>query len=152
MNEGTSAANYLKVLDGQSVKGVPQGELFCFWQKWPQGGMKEVFAEPQPGASPRYKINVVVHEDGALVAKVFEFGPRVYDSFAAISEELDLSKTKIQISRKGSAKATAWTIIPLGPVDAKTLKAVAAVQLNPLGIPGANAPATEQTADGEPEF
>lgn len=146
-SEGTSSANYLKVLDGQSVTGVPRGEIFEFYQKWPQGGMKETFDKPTMGASSRFKINVVVHEDGKFIAKVFEFGPRVYGQFANIAEELEITKTKIKISRRGSMKNTEWTIIPLGPVDGKALKSIEAVELNPLGVAGASAPV--ETADDD---
>ncbi len=112
MTEGTSAANYLKVLD---------------------------YDKPTAGAKPRYKINLVVHENGELVSKIFEFGPRIYDVLATISVEMDITKTKIKISRKGQKKNTQWTIIPLGPVDEKALKKIAAVELNKLSVPGANA-------------
>lgn len=130
MNEGISAANYLKIGDGQSVTGVPRGEVFEFFQKWPQGGQKEVFLVPTSGATPRYKINVVVHEDGKFAAKVFEFGTSVYNQFAEIADNFDMEKTKIKISRKGSGKNTEWFILPLGAVEPKALKSIALVELN----------------------
>ncbi len=150
-SEGTSAANYLKILDGQSVTGVPRGEVFEYWQKWPQGGMKEVFAVPTMGASSRFKINVVVQEDGKFVAKVFDFGPRVYNQLADIAEELDLTKTKIKISRRGSAKNTEWNIFPLGTVEGKALTAIEAVELNKLGASGST-PAPAADDGGELPF
>lgn len=131
-SDGISAANYLKIADGQSVTGVLRGNLFEFWQKWPQGGVKEKFAHATPGAIQRFKVNIVIPENGKLAAKVFEFGPRVYDQFSDASAEFDLAKTKIKISRRGSEKNTVWTVMPLGPVDAKALKAIEAINLNIL--------------------
>lgn len=146
--DGISAANYLRIQDGQSVTGILRGELFEFWQKWPKGGMKEVFASPTPGASPRFKVNIVIQEDGEFVARVFEFGPRVYDQFSDASSELDLSKTKIKISRRGSEKNTTWSVIPLGPIDARAIKSIEAVHLNTLALPGEGV-ASEPAPSGE---
>lgn len=132
-SEGISAANYLKLSDGQSVTGVARGEIYKFYQRWPQGGQKEVFSVPTSGASLRYKINVVVPENGGFSAKVFEFGNKVYDQFAEIAENFEIENVKIKISRKGSGKSTDWFVLCLGPVDSKALKSIAAVELNALG-------------------
>lgn len=148
-SEGISAANYLKIGDGQSVTGVPRGEIYEFYQKWPQGGMKETFDKPTQGASSRFKINLVIQEDGKFVAKVFEFGPRVYNQFADISDELDLEKTKIKISRRGAGKSTEWNVFPLGAVDAKALKLIAATELNELGVSGATPQASDLEVEAE---
>lgn len=142
--EGIAAGSYLKIGDGQSVTGVPRGDVHEFFQRWPQGGQKEVFLVPTAGAAPRYRINVVVHEDGKFCAKVFEFGPSVYGQFSEISDNFEIDKTKVKISRKGSGKNTEWFILPLGPVDPKALKAIVATELNAL------APQSAPAAGGEP--
>lgn len=131
-SEGNGPSNYLKVGDGQKVSGVFRGECHEFWQVWPQGGQKQVFADPTPGASNRFKANFVVHEDGKFVAKVFEFGLTFYNQLAEIGENYDLETTKIQISRRGLGKATQWMVLPLGPVDKKALPLIEATPLNIL--------------------
>lgn len=158
--EGIGAANYLKVEENTSITCVPRGEVFEFYQKWPKGGVKEVFAEPVPGSGRRYKINVVLQEEGKFVAKVFEFGPRVYDQFADIAEDLKITETKIKISKRGSGKNTQWSVIPLGAADPKALKAIAEVALHELKVPGEAAPVAGSAAayfgaderdDGDPD-
>lgn len=151
-SEGIAAANYLKIGDGQSVTGVPRGDVFEFFQKWPQGGQKEVFLVPTVGATPRYKINVVVHEDGKFIAKCFEFGSSVYAQFAEIADNFEIEKTKVKISRKGSGKSTEWFILPLGAVEPKALKAIEAVELNVFGAlsaPAGGNPGNVLGADDE---
>lgn len=154
-SEGIGAANYLKIGDGQSATGVPRGEVHEFYQRWPQGGTKEIFDVPTAGASARFRINVVVNEDGKPAAKVFEFGMSVYNQLAEISENFEITKTKLKISRKGSGKNTEWFILPLGPVEAKALKAIEAVELNALAPQSAGAASGElevETADEELGF
>lgn len=130
--EGIGAANYLKIDDGSFVVGVPRGEVFGFFQRWPQGGTKETFLVPTAGATPRYKINLVIHDAGQYVAKAFEFGTSVCNQFAEIADNFDITTTKVKISRKGTGKKTEWFILPLGPVDPKALKLIEAVTLNAL--------------------
>lgn len=127
------SSDYLKVDDGKSVTGVFRGEIFEFYQSWPQGGDKQVFDKPTAGASLRFKANFVVNEGGKYVAKVWEFGLVVYNTLAEIADNFPIETTKIKISRRGLQKDTQWTIIPLGAVDAKALKAIEAVPLNILG-------------------
>ncbi len=129
MQAGVGASNFLKLSDGQSVPGVFRGEVYEFWQKWPRGGQKETFDVPTPGSQSRFRVNFIVHENGKFQSKVFEFGLTVYNMLAEIAENLELEKTKVKISRKGSDKNTQWIIIPLGPIDPKAVKDIAAVEL-----------------------
>lgn len=142
-SEGNGTSNYLKISDGQNATGVFRGEVYEFWQNWPKGGEKQVFNEPTPGASSRFKVNFVTNEDGKAVAKVWEFGLTVYNMLAEIGENFELDQTKVKISRRGSGKETQWIIIPLGPLDAKGLKSVSAVPLNLLEV-GASAKQEEE--------
>jgi hypothetical protein len=135
---GSGGASFLKIEEGKSVNAVFRGELLKFWQTWPQGGTKQVFTEPTAGASMRFKANVIIHEDGAFVAKIWEFPATVNNMLYEISNEVDITKTKCKISRMGSGKKTQWMIIPLGPLDAKALKQIDAVELLPLSAPVAS--------------
>lgn len=131
-SDGGGNGTFLKVEDGKSVNVVFAGELFKFYQSWPQGGTKQVFTEPTAGASVRFKANVIIHEDGKFIAKIWEFPASVNNMLFEISNELDITKTKCKISRMGGGKKTQWMVFPLGPVDAKSLKAIEAVELLPL--------------------
>ncbi len=129
---------FLKVADGESVIGVFRGEIFEFYQSWPQGGKKTVYSEPTAGASARFKANFVTKdESGKFVAKVWEFGLTVYNQLAEIADEYDITTTKIKLSRRGAGKETVWMILPLlkEPLGPVTLTELAAVPLNLLGAP-----------------
>lgn len=147
--EGNGISNYLKMDDGQNVTGVFRGEVHEFYQTWPPGGQKQIFDVPTTGASPRFKANFVMHEDGKFVAKVWEFGLTVYNQLAEISENYNIEETKVKITRRGVSKSTQWMIIPLGPVDKKALAPIKAVELNILNGQ-ASQPAQETTGDEAP--
>ncbi len=126
---GGNGGTFLKIDEGKSVNVVFRGDVYKFYQVWPQGGVKQVYSEPTAGASMRFKANVIVQEEGKFIAKVWEFPATVNNMLFEISNEVDITKTKCKISRMGSGKKTQWMIIPLGPLDAKALKLVDAVEL-----------------------
>jgi hypothetical protein len=129
---GLEGGSFLKIEEGKSVNGVFRGELKKFWQSWPLGGTKQVFDEPTPGSSIRFRANVVVNEGGKFIAKVWEFGAPVNNMLFEYSQEMEITKVKCKITRTGSGKKTQYIVIPLGPLDAKALKAIEAVELLPL--------------------
>jgi hypothetical protein len=117
------------------MTGVFQGDPVKYWQKWAPGSAKEVFSEPVPGSSVRYKINFVMFDEASkkFVAKVWEFTQRTSNMLFDLNEELDLSNTKVKVTRRGSTKDdTTYTIVPLGDVPAKALKEIQAVPLHVL--------------------
>lgn len=146
-SDGIGSGSFLKIGDGQSVNVVFRGEVAKFWQTWPMGGTKQIFNEPTAGASMRFRVNVVVHENGAFTAKVWEFSPTVSNTLHEISKDLDLSKSKCKITRMGSGKKTQWIVIPLGPVDKKAMQAIEAVELLPLSPQEPAGPRTETKED-----
>ncbi len=132
--EGSSGA-YLRLKDGESVNGVFKGDILKFWQVWPKGGDKQIFVEPAPGASPRFKVNIVVHENGEFVAKVFEFTKSISSQLADLQEDYDLSNTKVKITRRGEGTATVYSIIPSKDQPTPSqLKIINSVQLNALSV------------------
>lgn len=148
-HEGNGSSNYLKLSDGQSSVGTPRGDVYEYWQKWPKGGQKEIFNEPVPGSQSRFKLNFVTKdESGKVVAKVWEFGLTVYNQLAEISENFDMEKTVLKITRRGSGTDTQWIIIPLGPVA--NLKAIESVPLQILN--GAQASAAPSSDEPEIPF
>lgn len=143
-----NGGNFLKLDSGQSVTGVFRGDVHKFYQSWPKGGDKRVSTEPFEGAKARFKANIVIHEDGKFVARIFEFGVLLNNQLAAIADDCeDITKAKIKISRQGSDKSTKWTItqVTKGPLTEKQLKEIDAVELNVLG----DQPAVEASADSD---
>lgn len=131
-SDGGNGGAFLKLDTGESVNAILRGEPYKYYQIWPQGGTKQVFSEPTAGAQMRFKVNVIVHEDGQFVAKIWDFPAMTSNMLYEIQQEVDLEKTKLKLSRTGTGKKKAWMIIPLGPIDAKTIKQVDAVELLPL--------------------
>ena len=152
MTKGDNGGSYLKVPPGESVKGVFRGEPFSFFQAWPQGGQKQIFDKPTAGASARFKINFVVHENGKFVAKVFEFGAVVNNQLVDLSEDYDIETTKVRISRQGEGKNTVYTIIPVAKekLTPGVLAEIEAVQLLALATPPAQALAGKFESEIEP--
>lgn len=130
--------SFLKLEDGVPVNAVLRGDVFKFYQDWPLGGEKKVFAEPTPGTKPRFKINAIVSENGAFVAKVLEYPPIVSNALADLVEAgYDLDVTKLQIKKTKQGKKTEYSVVACAPKEqpsAKHLKEIAAVELLPLTI------------------
>lgn len=126
--------NYLKIKDGQSIGVVFRGAAHEFWQIWPFGGEKQVFSKKTPGSSSKFRMNVIVHEGGKFVAKLWEFPPKVYDQIVSLQDDFPLHSTKFKVTRHGSDKSTTYTIFPSlkEPLTEKALKEIGAVPLNML--------------------
>lgn len=123
---------YVKIGDGESLTVVPRGEIFGFRVNW-DGGKAVEIPEANPANFNRFKMNVIVSDNGVYSARIWEFGIVIYNQLAAYSEEMDLTKTKIKVSRKGLSKATEWLLIPLGPVKSTEIVNIESVKLNILG-------------------
>ncbi len=149
---GNGSSMFLKIKDGESVKGIFRGEPYEFFQVWENGRSRMV--EPNnPEGKSRFRCNFIVQEDGKFVAKTFEFGLTVYNQMADINEEYELETTKVKISRRGSGKDTEWSLLPLlkEPIPPKVLKEIEAVQLNVLEQKPQQQ-ADSANFDGEPPF
>lgn len=131
---GEGGGLFLRLGDGENVTGIFRGEVYEFWQSWPQGGVKQVYEVPTPGASSRFKANIIVKEGDKFIAKVFEFGTSFYNQLAELNEEYDLETTKVKISRRGAGKETNWIVMPLlkEPLQPKIIAMIEAVPLNEL--------------------
>lgn len=141
-SDGLGNGSFLKIEEGKSVNVVFRGDLYKFWQSWPQGGTKQIFSEPTPGASIRFRANVIIHDGAKFTARVWEFGALVNNMLYEYSSEMEIEKTKCKITRTGSGKKTQYIVIPLGPLDKKALKEIEAVELLPLGPQENSAPQT----------
>jgi len=139
--EGSKGNKYLSLKDGDSHTGVLRGEPHDYRSHYV--GKYLVCPEDKSclhcaggPASFRFAINFVVKENGALVAKVWEQGRRVYDALDTLQKTgYDLEKTFVKISRKGSgADDTVYSVAPLPEhkVTADQLGELDKVQLHVL--------------------
>lgn len=131
--KGEGGNLFLRLKDGESIKGVCRGEIHEFHMKWV--GNRSQLCEPNdPEAKFRFRLNIIVPENGSFVPKIWEFGLTIYNQLADIAEEYDLEKTKIKITRRGTGTDTVYLILPLlkEPLTPKQLNEIEAVPLNIL--------------------
>lgn len=128
----TDGGSYLKLKDGESKTGVFRGDIYEYAIVWEARKSREV-AKNSPGAKARFRLNFVVREDGELKAKIFDFGLTLYNQLAGISEEYDLEKTALKITRQGTGTDTVYVIIPSKEQpNEKALEQLSSVKLNYL--------------------
>jgi hypothetical protein len=131
-NNGDGPSNFLKVKDGESVTGILSGKLYIYYQN----GFGPTAQIVGPGeGKQRFRHNFVVKEGDQYVAKVWEFGPKIYDQLAALDENgWELEKTLLTISRTGSTKEnTKYTVTPSKKEPpAAALKEISKLELNHL--------------------
>lgn len=122
-------SNYLKIKDGESVTGILAGKIHIYYQNG-FGPTAEIVG---PGeGKQRFRHNFVVKENDQYVAKVWEFGPKIYDLLAALDETgWELGKTLLTISRTGTTKEnTKYTVTP----NKKEPTAAALKEIEKLGL------------------
>lgn len=129
-------SNYLKIKDGESVTGILRGKIHTYYQS----GFGPTAQIVGPGeGKERFRHNFVVKENDKYVAKVWEFGPKIYDMLSALDEAgWDLSKTLLTVSRSGSTKEnTKYTVTPnkKEPTPA-AMKEIEKLEMNTLGPKG----------------
>lgn len=124
---------YLSLKDGQAVTFIPRGEVYSFYSIF---GIKGPVTPLHPDARKRYKLNVIVNENGQLKAKILEFGKSISDQFYELSQICNLSETKLRFSRKGSGKSdTVYVLLPVmnePPLSKEVLAKIADIDLNIL--------------------
>lgn len=132
-------STFLKLESGSSVQGVLRGDATKFGIHWV--GNRSVSCPGaddcehcQNGERPkvRYLQNFVIYENGAYVAKLFEFGWTVLEQMANLAEDYDLSKWIIKISKTGQKLDTTYKVVPKpnGALTKDQEAAISAVQLH----------------------
>ena len=135
-----SAANYLKIADGETVRGVFAGEPHKFYCNWKDNRSTEcpgrnICAECISGlkAGFRFEINFIIKENGTYSAKIWEQGWRTFEALMGFNEGgYPLESHQMKITRTGSGKNTAYNIMPIpdGKLNDKQQKALSEVKLN----------------------
>lgn len=129
ISSGNGGGSFIKFKDGESKVGVLRGDIFEFHQRW-DNGRSSIVEAGTPEAKSRFRLNFVTKEDGVLACKVFEFGLMIYNQLAALSEDYDLEKTAIKITRRGTGTDTEYTVFPAkDQPTASQWKAIEAIEL-----------------------
>lgn len=144
--------NFLKLKDKESVTVIFRGEPHEFYIAW-ENNKSKIVEKGSPRAQFRFRINVILKENGTLVSKVWEQGATVYNMLRDFNEEVDLEQTFLKISRNGEGKQTSYTLIPTTKTKmTKELQAqIDAIPLQALEHKEKPADGVEHNLDGEEE-
>lgn len=135
---------FLKLKDRESIKGIIRGEPFKFFSKW-KNGKSSPSEEGDPEAKFRFRVNILINENGNYIARIWEQGAISFNSLVDLAEHYDLNETILTITRNGSGTDTTYSIIPLpNKLDVESLRKIRAVQLNEL--------APKVKPDSHPDF
>lgn len=131
-SKGAGSSKYLRLKSGESVIGLLRGEIYEFFQVFENGKGRNV-PHGTRGAKQRFKINIVVKENGQNTVKIFEFGRPVNNKLFILSKEHDLTKSFVKITREGERLDTVWFVemVSIKPSEA-TLAALNQLPLNIL--------------------
>lgn len=128
--------HFIKLKDNDSVLVLLAGQPNEFKQHWQNKQPTKCIGDGcqlcKAGNKPtfRFHINVILAESTGPVVKILEQGWTVYQNLQGLSEDVDLEKTWIKITRKGSGQNdTNYIIIPKGPVTEAQLKMISQLKL-----------------------
>lgn len=117
VKESGTSLPYLKIKDGERVRGVFKGNPHEFGRiGW--GKDSKVVPFGTEGSTDRFLINFIVKEGASYVAKVWERGNTQYNEIKDLNEKYPLEETVVEIKRVGSGKDdTRYSILPLPPKE-----------------------------------
>jgi len=140
-----SDGTYIKLKDGESIKGIFRGNPNEFYTKW-ENRKPSLAKEGEPGAKFRFRIKFVVKTDAGFVAKVFEGPAGIYNKLKELNEEYGLEQTVIKITRNGMGLETEYSLLPLREAPSKeTMDAIDQIKLADLNF-------ESKTEEKAPEF
>jgi hypothetical protein len=134
-SEGGSGGIFFKPDDGETVVLIPRGATYMFYSEYDS---KKASDKWFAGASKRYRINVVLKENDRLVAKIWEFGVLVNNTWAELQEDTekkDIEGIAFKVTRRGLGKDTTYVIRELKEKEQPSpekLKEIMAVPLHVL--------------------
>jgi hypothetical protein len=142
--KGLGKENFLTLNDKEEVTGIFSGEIFTYKRHWSNNRSQECIgqdcpfckAEPDKYPAFRFRINFITTKDGKWVSKIFEGGGETYDQLASLDRKFDLSKTIVEITRRGLKQNTKYDILPLTnqPITKEMETKIKGVTLLPLSF------------------
>lgn len=121
-SKGLGKDSFLKLNDKEEVTGIFRGEIHTFRRHWTSSNRSQECtgencplckADPENYPAFRFRINFVSNRDGQWFAKIFEGGGELYDSLTNLDRKFDLTKTIVEITRRGLKQNTKYDILPL---------------------------------------
>lgn len=101
--EVTKSSIFLKLKDKETIKGVFRGEPFGYFYNYET---KETANEQRPGFTKKYRVNFIIKENGAYVAKIWEFGTKINRQLFIMNKNYNykLEQVMVSITRHGAPK------------------------------------------------
>lgn len=149
----------LKLKPGEEARGVFRGDPVDFRQHWannrsticPGRDKCDICRAGGETAktSFRFRMNFVINENGAYVAKIFEQGKGTYEALRQLHQDYNLEQNQMKIRRVGSGKETTYSILPVpnGTLTKEQEKAVAAIKLHALEVTSNDGAAAAESDD-----
>lgn len=138
---GEDGKSFLKLKDKESVKGVFRGDPYEFKKHWKDNrplmctgpGCPLCASDPKK-PSFKFRLNILVNENGQYVSKIFEQGWTVYCQLKDLNADYPLENTVVKITRSGSGvNDTSYSILP-APGGAVTPALEATLSKVPLQV------------------
>lgn len=121
-NESSAGKHFVKLKAGEKIKGIFRGDPLEFRIHWTANRSSDC-----PGADQcehcktglkakfRFRINFITKENETYVAKIFEQGWVTYEILDSLHEPYNLEKTVVEVTRRGEALNTSYTVVPVPP-------------------------------------
>jgi hypothetical protein len=148
--------DYLKLKPSEPTRGIFMGDPYEYRIHWVNG--KTVNCESPNGcaqcdlgnrSSFQFKINVIVKENEAYMAKIWQQGITVYNALKALHADYNLEKHVMKLTRNGTTKDdTTYSIIPVkdGQINIEMAGKLKDIKLHNFG----NTPQQGFSPDVEP--
>lgn len=146
-SNGGKSGLFIKLKDGDKVRGVFRGDPHIYRQHWVDNRSticsgKDVCEICKAGEKPqfRFRLNLIVNEDGIYLAKIFDGNYPTYIDLKALHDsDYDLEQTLVTISRSGEKQQTKYVIMPVkdnGGLNKEKFTKINKIPLNDLSGKG----------------
>lgn len=153
IEEGSSAQDFIKLKDKESVVGVFVGDLYEFHSIFENQKQREVSGNT-PGAKFRFRVNFMVKQGPSFVPKIFENSATVYRQLEELHTEYDgLDSIFVKITRHGEKLDTTYAIMPSKqPLKDEEKQIIKSIKLHELRQKDQQPQQKEKGDHNEPPF
>lgn len=138
--ESSLGKHFISLKDGEEVIGVFYGNPSTFNQHWVDNKSEPCTGDSSCGPcaegirkSFRFRLNLIVSENGRPVAKILEQGRKLYKALSELNNEYPLEDHYVKIKRTGKTmNDTVYTALPLKKeMTSETKRTLSDVRLLP---------------------